>query len=150
MLLTNALRGALARASVPGHSLLVARLCSADATASSKDAAPPASAPAAPQVPEGPPPPPVRPADTGMRFIMDLTGRGADPEYFRNAHLSDRAKTEMFEAFTQDPARNSIDALAAKYKVRKQRVLAIITLKKARHPLRCTGRPPCRRTSTQP
>ena len=39
----------------------------------------------------------------------------------------------MYEAHAKDPRANSVEALAVKYRVRQQRILAILTLKKARH-----------------
>jgi hypothetical protein len=41
-----------------------------------------------PSAREGPVGPPVTPAEAGFPYLIDLTGRGADPAYFRNAHLS--------------------------------------------------------------
>jgi hypothetical protein len=67
-----------------------------------------------------------------MPFIWDLTGRGVDSGYFRNAHLSDAVKQAMVEAHDAAPGRATVQALAERYKVRKQRVLGIIMLKKVR------------------
>jgi hypothetical protein len=47
-----------------------------------------------------------------------------------NARLSDRAKTQMYAMHGEDPVTWSVDALAAKYRVRKQRVGAILALKR--------------------
>lgn len=62
----------------------------AAADAAGADAA--ASAPESlrPQRPSPPLPPrgPVPPSECGFPHIMDLTGNGPDPAYFRNAHLS--------------------------------------------------------------
>lgn len=58
---------------------------------------------------------------------VDLTeGRAVDP--WRNAMLSREAKDKMWELHQEDPAKFDVDALAQLFRVRKQRVMAILAL----------------------
>jgi hypothetical protein len=62
-----------------------------EAASSDGGAAAPAAAAAEEEAyvePSGPVGPPVTPEEAGFPYLLDLTGRGADPAYFRNAHLS--------------------------------------------------------------
>eukprot|EP00798_Chlamydomonas_sp_ICE-L_P000059 gene59-12878_t len=54
---------------------------------------------------------------------------GAVKESHRNSRLSDASKNLMYILRAKDPNRWSIDALASKFRIRKQRVLAILALK---------------------
>ena len=66
-------------------------------------------------------------------WVYDLTESGEMAERWvnqANARLSDRAKTQMYAMHGEDPVTWSVDALAAKYRVRKQRVGAILALKR--------------------
>ena len=61
-------------------------------------------------------------------WLYDLTDSGQTADRWpnsANARLSDRAKTQMYVMHKQDPETWSVEALAAKYRVRLQRVGAI-------------------------
>lgn len=92
------------------------------------------------------PPPPVTPADCGFPVIHDLRGGPGDPGYFANAHLADATKEAMYAAHCADPATCTAHFLAAKYRVRVQRVMAILTLKQLQRNIEAreaaAGRPP--------
>ena len=65
-------------------------------------------------------------------WLYDLTESGETAERWingANARLSDRAKTQMYAMHTEDPETWNVDALAVKYRIRKQRVGAILALK---------------------
>ena len=66
-------------------------------------------------------------------WLYDLTDSGETADRWTNganAKLSDRAKTQMYVMHKQDPETWSVEALATKYRVRLQRVGAILALKK--------------------
>jgi len=65
-------------------------------------------------------------------WLYDLTESGETAERWingANARLSDRAKTQMYAMHVEDPETWNVDALAVKYRIRKQRVGAILALK---------------------
>jgi hypothetical protein len=49
--------------------------------------------------------------------------------------LADESKAKMYELHASDPDTYTVEKLAADYGLRYQRVMAILTLKKARAPL---------------
>jgi hypothetical protein len=53
--------------------------------------------------PTGPVGPPVTPEEAGFPYLLDLTGRGADPAYFRNAHLSGTRRSARSRAAALKP-----------------------------------------------
>ena len=64
-------------------------------------------------------------------WLFDLTEQGHTLDWnpnIRNAHLSDRAKTQMYVMHRKDPAQWDVPALAERYKIRQQRVMAILAL----------------------
>ena len=66
-------------------------------------------------------------------WLYDLTETGETVDRWTNgvnARLSDRAKTQMYAMHCEDPVTWTVDALASKYRVRKQRIGAILALKK--------------------
>lgn len=63
-----------------------------------------------------------------VHWAVDLTD-GKAPDPWVNARLSEEAKQAMWEAHREDPKRYTVDALARAFKVRRQRVLAILALK---------------------
>ena len=66
-------------------------------------------------------------------WLYDLTELGETAERWTNgdnARLSDRAKTQMYALNVEDPETWTVEALAGKYRVREQRVGAILALKK--------------------
>lgn len=59
--------------------------------------------------------------------IEDLTGAFEDPEdQFNATTLSRKAMATMYELNSEDPVTHSVEALADKYGVRRQRVSAIL------------------------
>jgi hypothetical protein len=63
-----------------------------------------------------------------VHWAVDLTD-GKAPDPWRNARLSDVAKTAMYQAHKKDPSKYSVAELAKIFKIRQQRVMAIIALK---------------------
>jgi len=63
-----------------------------------------------------------------VHWAVDLTD-GKAPDPWKNARLSDVAKTAMYQAHKKDPAKYSVAELAKIFKIRQQRVMAIIALK---------------------
>lgn len=63
-----------------------------------------------------------------VHWAADLTG-GKAPDPWRNARLSDGAKTAMAIAHAEDPKTYSVAALAQEFRIRQQRVMAILALK---------------------
>jgi hypothetical protein len=63
-----------------------------------------------------------------VHWAVDLTD-GKAPDPWKNARLSDAAKTAIYQAHKKNPAQYSIEELAKIFKIRQQRVMAIIALK---------------------
>ena len=69
-------------------------------------------------------------------WLYDLTEQGHTLRWnpnIRNAHLSDRAKTQMYVMHRKDPKTWDVPALAERYRIRQQRVMAILALKQIQH-----------------
>ena len=69
-------------------------------------------------------------------WLFDLTEQGHTLDWnpnIRNAHLSDRAKTQMYVMHRKDPSTWDVPSLAERYKIRQQRVMAILALKTIQH-----------------
>jgi len=67
-------------------------------------------------------------------WLYDLTDSGETAERWvngANARLSDRVKTAMYLMHKEDPETWTMSALATKYKIREQRVGAIVALKRS-------------------
>ena len=63
-----------------------------------------------------------------VHWAVDLTsGKASDP--WKNGRLSDAAKVTMYEAHKANPEVYSVEALARTFKIRQQRVMAILALK---------------------
>ncbi|CAD7697235.1 unnamed protein product [Ostreobium quekettii] len=65
-------------------------------------------------------------------WAYDLTG-GQIENNLQNAMLSDETKTEMYLRHVEDPDTWSVEKLAEEYRIRQQRVMAIIALKEMEH-----------------
>jgi hypothetical protein len=66
-------------------------------------------------------------------WLLDATEQGHTVTHnpnIRNAHLSDRTKTQMFLMHEKDPETWDVARLAEQYRIRQQRVMAILALKK--------------------
>jgi len=66
-------------------------------------------------------------------WLYDMSEQGHtihDNPNIRNAHLSDRTKTKMYMMHLKDPSTWGVPQLAEQYRVRQQRVMAILALKK--------------------
>lgn len=63
-----------------------------------------------------------------IHWGVDLTS-GRVPDPWRNARLSEAAKQTMANLHAKDPDRYSVQALAKVYRIREQRVMAILALK---------------------
>ena len=66
-------------------------------------------------------------------WLYDMTEQGHtihNNPNIRNAHLSDRTKTKMYMMHLKDPVTWDVSRLAEQYKIRQQRVMAILALKK--------------------
>ena len=63
-----------------------------------------------------------------VHWAVDLTD-GKAPDPWRNALLSDQAKTIMYTMHKTDSTKYSVEALAKAFKIRQQRVMAILALK---------------------
>ena len=80
---------------------------------------------------------PLIPADESLMekdgWLFDMTEQGHtihNNPNIRNAHLSDRTKTKMYMMHRKDPKTWDVPRLAEQYKIRQQRVMAILALKK--------------------
>ena len=80
---------------------------------------------------------PLIPADQSLMekdgWLYDMTEQGHtvhNNPNIRNAHLSDRTKTQMYLMHLRDPKTWDVPRLAEQYKIRQQRVMAILALKK--------------------
>ena len=80
---------------------------------------------------------PLIPADQSLMekdgWLYDMTEQGHtvhNNPNIRNAHLSDRTKTQMYMMHLRDPKTWDVARLAEQYKIRQQRVMAILALKK--------------------
>jgi hypothetical protein len=80
---------------------------------------------------------PLLPADESLMekdgWLYDMTEQGHtvhNNPNIRNAHLSDRTKTQMYMMHLRDPKTWDVARLAEQYKIRQQRVMAILALKK--------------------
>lgn len=58
------------------------------------------------------------------------------PDALRCAYLSDAVKERIFQAYTSDPVANSYQLLAQQYRVRPERIAAIVALKELEHKCR--------------
>ena len=77
-------------------------------------------------------------------WLYDLTEQGHTLRWnpnIRNAHLSDRAKTQMYVMHRKDPKTWDVPALAERYRIRQQRVMAILALKQIQHDTVKAGQP---------
>lgn len=63
-----------------------------------------------------------------VHWAVDLTD-GKAPDPWRNGLLSDHAKNVMYDLHKRDPKQYSVEALAKAFKVRQQRIMAILALK---------------------
>ncbi|KAG7670767.1 hypothetical protein Ndes2437A_g04390 [Nannochloris sp. 'desiccata'] len=63
-----------------------------------------------------------------VHWAVDLTD-GKAPDPWRNARLSDAAKTAIYQAHKKNPTKYSVAELAKIFKIRQQRVMAIVALK---------------------
>ena len=80
---------------------------------------------------------PLIPADESLMekdgWLYDMTEQGHtvhNNPNIRNAHLSDRTKARMSVMHLRDPKTWDVARLAEQYKIRQQRVMAILALKK--------------------
>ena len=72
--------------------------------------------------------------------IEDLTGAFDDPEaQFNATTLSRKTMLTMYTLHTEDPEKHSVEALALKYKVRRQRVSAILVTEGAEARFKADG-----------
>lgn len=77
-------------------------------------------------------------------WLFDITEQGHTVDWnpnIKNAHLSDRTKTQMYLMHMKDPKTWDVPALAEQYKIRQQRVMAILALKKIQREHETTGKP---------
>ena len=63
-----------------------------------------------------------------IHCAVDLT-QGKAYDNWRNSHLRDEAKLQMWKLHCEDPEKWSVEELAKVYKIRQQRVMAILALK---------------------
>lgn len=76
-----------------------------------------------------------------VHWAADFTaGRAREP--WRNARISDAAKDFMYKLHTKDPQRYSAGALAKEFRLREQRVMAILALKEQEAAAKAEGKVP--------
>ena len=78
-------------------------------------------------------------------WLYDMSERGETIDWnpsAQNAHISDYAKTMMFVLHTKDPEMFDVARLASDFKLRHQRVMAILALKKIQYEAETKGTQP--------
>ena len=78
-------------------------------------------------------------------WILDMVEKGETVNFHpsaQNANISDYSKTLMFVLHTRDPDTFNVEVLARSFKIRQQRVMAILALKKIQYETEQAGEQP--------